>query len=38
MDGAIRTIEQLRNCFDFSREEEKKMKRIVARHPMQISS
>ena len=37
MDGTIRTIEQLRNCVDFSREEEKKLKRIVARHPMQIT-
>jgi len=37
LDGTIRTIEQLRNCVDFSREEEKKLKRIVARHPMQIT-
>lgn len=37
MDSAIRTIEQLKNYVDFSREEEKKLKRIVARHPMQIT-
>jgi len=38
MDGAICTIEQLRNYVDLSREEERKLKRITTRHPMRITS
>jgi len=37
MDGVICTIEQLRNYVDLSREEERKLKRITARHPMRVT-
>lgn len=37
MDDVICTIEQLRNYVDLSREEERKLKKITARHPMRIT-
>jgi len=37
MDGVICTIDQLRNYIDLSREEERKLRRITARHPMRIT-
>lgn len=37
MDGAIHTIEQLRNYVDLSSEETRKQKRIIERHPMRIT-
>ncbi len=37
MDDAICTIEQLKKYVDFSHEEEKKLKKIITRHPMQVT-